>query len=385
MRALHFGAGNIGKGLIGYLLHKSGYEICFVDVDQNVVDSINKNNSYSVELLDDDHKVETIYPVSAINSTNSDQVIDAIVGADIITTSVGINNLPQIAVILSKGLLKRLKENRKKINIIANENAVNATSFLKKEIEKHVSEEDMNEICSFVGFPNAVIDRVALSRGQIALVEPFYEWIINKSEMVSQDLLIKDAIYVDDLQPYIERKLYIVNMAHASIAYIGYLMGETTIQSALENPKIERFAKNIFNEASQYLIKKFNFRAEDMSEFIEKIINRFKNKNIQDSVLRVARSPIRKLGYEERLVKPTRELFKLGLPIENLTLAIAAAFLFDNPEDEEAVKIQEYISKEGIERAILHFTKIEDEKIREMIKENYCQLKYNREAFFSQI
>lgn len=385
MRALHFGAGNIGKGLIGYLLHKSGYEICFVDVDQNVVDSINKNNSYSVELLDDDHKVETIYPVSAINSTNSDQVIDAIVGADIITTSVGINNLPQIAVILSKGLLKRLKENRKKINIIANENAVNATSFLKKEIEKHVSEEDMNEICSFVGFPNAVIDRVALSRGQIALVEPFYEWIINKSEMVSQDLLIKDAIYVDDLQPYIERKLYIVNMAHASIAYIGYLMGETTIQSALENPKIERFAKNIFNEASQYLIKKFNFRAEDMSEFIEKIINRFKNKNIQDSVLRVARSPIRKLGYEERLVKPTRELFKLGLPIENLTLAIAAAFLFDYPEDEEAVKIQEYISKEGIERAILHFTKIEDEKIREMIKENYCQLKYNREAFFSQI
>lgn len=385
MRALHFGAGNIGKGLIGYLLHKSGYEICFVDVDQNVVDSINKNNSYSVELLDDDHKVETIYPVSAINSTNSDQVIDAIVGADIITTSVGINNLPQIAVILSKGLLKRLKENRKKINIIANENAVNATSFLKKEIEKHVSEEDMNEICSFVGFPNAVIDRVALSRGQIALVEPFYEWIINKSEMVSQDLLIKDAIYVDDLQPYIERKLYIVNMAHASIAYIGYLMGETTIQSALENPKIERFAKNIFNEASQYLIKKFNFRAEDMSEFIEKIINRFKNKNIRDSVLRVARSPIRKLGYEERLVKPTRELFKLGLPIENLTLAIAAAFLFDYPEDEEAVKIQEYISKEGIERAILHFTKIEDEKIKEMIKENYCQLKYNREAFFSQI
>lgn len=385
MRALHFGAGNIGKGLIGYLLHKSGYEICFVDVDQNVVDSINKNNSYSVELLDDDHKVETICPVSAINSTNSDQVIDAIVGADIITTSVGINNLPQIAVILSKGLLKRLKENRKKINIIANENAVNATSFLKKEIEKHVSEEDMNEICSFVGFPNAVIDRVALSRGQIALVEPFYEWIINKSEMVSQDLLIKDAIYVDDLQPYIERKLYIVNMAHASIAYIGYLMGETTIQSALENPKIERFAKNIFNEASQYLIKKFNFRAEDMSEFIEKIINRFKNKNIRDSVLRVARSPIRKLGYEERLVKPTRELFKLGLPIENLTLAIAAAFLFDYPEDEEAVKIQEYISKEGIERAILHFTKIEDEKIKEMIKENYCQLKYNREAFFSQI
>ena len=41
MLALHFGAGNIGRGFIGQLLHEAGYDICFADVNQTVIDDIN--------------------------------------------------------------------------------------------------------------------------------------------------------------------------------------------------------------------------------------------------------------------------------------------------------------------------------------------------------
>lgn len=383
MKALHFGAGNIGKGFIGYLLNKTGFEVCFVDIDQQMVDSFNKNNRYLVEILDDSHPVETISPVSALNSvTQAEEVINAIVNADLITTSVGVNHLSKIASIISRGLLKRAKENKKKIDIIANENAINASSILKQEIERHVSSSEMNEICSFVGFPNSAIDRLALSKkseeGEIALVEPIYEWIINKSEMVNFDLpLIKNAVYVEDLKPYIERKIYIVNMGHAATAYIGFLAGEATIQSSLDNPEIENFVKETLNEASQYIIRQFNIKSEEMSDFIEKTLKRFKNKNISDDVLRVGRSPIRKLGYDERLIKPTRELFQLGLSIEHLTVAVAAAFLFDNAHDEESVTLQTYINEKGIEQAISHFTQVENQKIKDKIKENYYRLKNN--------
>ncbi|SFJ71684.1 mannitol-1-phosphate 5-dehydrogenase [Thermoflavimicrobium dichotomicum] len=381
MQALHFGAGNIGKGFIGYLLNKTGYEVCFVDINQQMVDSYNNNNSYKVEILDDSHTVETIAPVSALNSaTQEEEVINAIVNADLITTSVGVNNLSQIASIISKGLLKRAKINKKKIDIIANENAINASSTLKQEIERHVSSSEMNEICSFVGFPNSVIDRLALSKkseeGEIALVEPYYEWIINKLEMVNLDLpFIKNAIYVEDLKPYIERKLYIVNMGHATTAYIGFLAGECTIQSSLEKPEIENFVRGTLKEVSQYFIQKFNTKSEDMSDFIEKTLKRFKNKNINDDVLRVGRSPIRKLGYDERLIKPTRELFDLGLSIEHVTVAVAAAFLFDNPHDEESVILQKYINEKGIEQAILHVTQVDNKKITDKIITNYYRLK----------
>jgi mannitol-1-phosphate 5-dehydrogenase len=381
MKALHFGAGNIGKGFIGYFLHKNGYEVCFVDVNQEMVDQFNKNNSYLVELLDDEHTVEKISPVSALNSiTQEDEVIDSIVSVDLITTSVGAQNLARIAPVIVKGLLKRVRENKKKLDIIANENAINASTILKQEVERLVSTSEMEEIESLVGFPNSAIDRLALSKkgeeGEIALVEPIYEWVINQSEMVNVDVpLIKEAIYVKDLKPYIERKLYIVNMGHATTAYLGFLAGEATIQSALRNHEIEGFVRETMQEAAQYFIKKFAIHANDMNDFIEKTLNRFNNKNIRDDLLRVGRAPIRKLGYDERLVKPMRELYDLELPIEHLTVAVAAGYLFDNSDDEESVTLQCYIMENGIGQAISHFSQIEKKEIRESIIHHYQNLK----------
>ncbi|GGM30401.1 mannitol-1-phosphate 5-dehydrogenase [Paraliobacillus quinghaiensis] len=385
MQALHFGAGNIGKGFIGSLLNKTGYDVCFVDVNQEVVDNFNRNNRYLVEILDDNHTIEVVSPVTALNGAlQVEEVVEGVINADIITTSVGIDNLSRIAKVIATGLLRRLKENKDKLDIIANENAVNATTTLKQEIAKHVSEKDMEEIILNVGFPNSAIDRLALSKesdtDEIALVEPFYEWVINKKEMVNLNSPpIKGALYVDDLNPYIERKLYSVNMGHATAAYIGFINNEKTVQSALSNPEIEEFVRGTLNETAQYLIRKFEVNEKDMNDYIEKTLSRFKNKNVKDDVLRVGRSPIRKLGCGERLVKPTQELLKHELPVNHLIKVIAAAFLFDNPKDEESKTLKQYVRDNGIDNAIVHFTKIENERIRNAIIENYNHFKNNKE------
>lgn len=380
MRALHFGAGNIGKGFIGYLLNKSGYDVWFVDVNQASIDKFNKNNRYLVELLDDNHTVEVVTPVSALNSiTQMEKVLNSIVKADIITTSVGIGNIPRIAQSLAKGLLKRIDVNKNKIDIIANENAINASSTLKQEVFKYLSDEEIKKIRKYVGFPNSAIDRLALSKenkeDEIALVEPIFEWVINKSEMVNIDLLpIKGATYVADLAPYIERKLYCVNMAHAATAYIGFLNGEKTIQDTLKNPKVESFVKGALNEIAQYFIKEHNISLNEINIFIEKTLSRFKNNNISDDIFRVGRSPVRKLGPNERLVGPTLKLAEQEYSVKYMTMLVAAALLFDNPEDEESVILQQYIKENGIEEAIRHFTGITDGCLAIIIKNNYYKL-----------
>ena len=51
---------------------------------------------------------------------------------------------------------------------------------------------------------------------------------------------------------------------------------------------------------------------------------------------------------------------------------IAAAFQFDPPEDREAIEIQKFIQKNGIDSAITKFTGIErDSKLFAMIKSNF--------------
>ncbi|GAA4719304.1 mannitol-1-phosphate 5-dehydrogenase [Brevibacillus fulvus] len=391
MKALHFGAGNIGRGLIGYLLQRSGFEVCFVDINQQVVGKLNQEQEYQIELLDDEHTVETISSITALHSSEEENVIDAIVYADIITTSVGVQHLSKIAPILAKGLRKRADKNKRKIDVIANENAIRASSLLKQEMEKCLSPHEMAEILTIAGFPNSAIDRQALSKktadGEIPLVEPFYEWIIEQSGMVNTDLpKIKDAIYVEDLQPYLERKLYLVNMGHAATAYLGSLVGEETIQSALAHPQIEKFVKNTLEEAKHYLIHQFAMKPEELGEYINQFLKRFQNKHLHDAVTRVGRSPIRKLGFDERLVKPTRALYHLGYPVKNLTLAIAAALLFDYPVDEESLILQRYIRDNGVTQALIQFSYLTEQPLLESITADYLRLKLaNRQEILALI
>ena len=79
-KAIHFGAGNIGRGFIGLLLNKSGYEVTFVDVNADLVNDINELGKYNIEIVGDNPEIIQVDNVKAINSaTNLDDLIDAIV------------------------------------------------------------------------------------------------------------------------------------------------------------------------------------------------------------------------------------------------------------------------------------------------------------------
>ena len=51
MKAVHFGAGNIGRGFVGLLLHEGGYDLVFSDVSAALVAAINDASSYTVHEL----------------------------------------------------------------------------------------------------------------------------------------------------------------------------------------------------------------------------------------------------------------------------------------------------------------------------------------------
>ena len=44
--ALHFGAGNIGRGFIAPVLQENNFRVIFVDIDEKLINKINKEQKY---------------------------------------------------------------------------------------------------------------------------------------------------------------------------------------------------------------------------------------------------------------------------------------------------------------------------------------------------
>lgn len=375
-QAIHFGAGNIGRGFIGALFSESGYHVTFVDVAEQVINKLNEEKSYKVKMAQLQEESITIENVSGINNmTNENDVIDAIQQATYLTTAIGPNILPRIAPLIARGLAKRVAATDDKIYVIACENQIGATDILKQHILDNLDEEAKSQLEGKVYFFNSAVDRIVPIQDQSSLdvlVEPYFEWVVETTEEIPPVTGMK---MVKDLAPFIERKLFTVNTGHAVIAYLGYLAGKSTIDETLTDEKIVDQVRETLKETGAYLVKEYGIDEEEHLTYINKNIERFKNAYLNDGVTRVGRAPIRKLGPEDRLIRPATQAQKAGLPYNYLANAIAAALLFDYPEDEEAMKIQEEIRKSGPASALKTFSGLsEDNDITKEVVRQYEML-----------
>lgn len=365
MIAVHFGAGNIGRGFIGQQLSQAGYEVCFVDVDQELVDEINRRKEYTVILANEDQESSKVKRVRALHGKDMESVSDLIAGATLITTAVGASVLPLIAPVIAQGISKRIKSNQSPLNIIACENMIGGSTQLKELVYERLDHQEKEQTEQVIGFPDAAVDRIVpLQKHEdrlLVTVEPYFEWVVDQSKLVGEMPQVKAITYVNDLAPYIERKLYTVNTGHAILAYLGYWLGYETIEQAINDPYIIKVTDQALKENGSLLIAKYGLDVQKHYKYIQNILKRFSNPFISDQVTRVGRSPIRKLSPNDRLVGPALQAINQGITPTYLAVGIAAAFLFHSSNDPEAIEVQENRTKWGLDWVVQHYTQITSE------------------------
>jgi mannitol-1-phosphate 5-dehydrogenase len=358
MQAVHFGAGNIGRGFIGALLYQSGYQTLFLDVNDTVIQALNEKREYEVTLVGTEQEIIPVRNVSGINSgTHAAEAVEAISKADLVTAAVGPNVLPYIAELLAEGLKVRMRNSKNPLNVIACENMINGSSILKKHVFEYLNEEEKQAAEELIGFPNAAVDRIVPDQrpGNIlgVAVEPYFEWVVEQTAIKGERPDVKGITYVDDLNPYIERKLFTVNTGHTVPAYLGHYKNYSTINEAMDDEEIERILQGALAETGEVIVRQHKFDQTEHEAYIKKIIGRFQNPYISDYVTRVARGPIRKLGRNDRLIRPASLYIQLtGKEPVNLATVIAAVLLYDNEQDEEARRLQEQIAEKGYEETL---------------------------------
>lgn len=357
MIAVHFGAGNIGRGFIGQLLYQAGYAITFLDVNEEVVQELKVQDSYQVIETGVGAKTHAITNFTALNSsTEFDDAAKVIAAADVLTTSVGPNVLKFLAPLIVAGLKHR--EGTKPLIVMACENAIRATDILKSELLALDASVESKAI-----FANTAVDRIVPPQkpglGLDVLVEAFSEWVIDSSALGQASPKIPGAEFVSDLAPFIERKLFTVNTGHATLAYVGQKNGEDTIVKASGNPAVLDVMLRALGETSQVLIARHSFDPEDHKKYVEKTVQRFTNPDLDDPVTRVGREPARKLARTDRLVGPAAYLAEMGTKPVALLEAIEAALIFEDDSDKGVAELQQKLKSLDPEKFVSEVMGIE--------------------------
>ena len=384
-KAVQFGAGNIGRGFLGQLFSASGYEVVFVDINPRLVSLLNQRRSYPLRVATQPPREVTVMNVRAVDGKDVHKVGEEVAGADIVGMAVGVNNLPGIIPALASGICQRAdQEIPIPLNVIIAENLREAEKVLGGMVLEASPSKYHPFIKTQIGFVETVIGRMVPVMTEelqkldplLLLVEEYQELPVNKKGFVGDIPTIKNMYPEDNFGSFVDRKFYIHNASHAVTAYLGYLRGYEYIWQAICDFQIRTLVVGALEEAKQALIARHAMDKQRLEEHIQDILRRYANQVLGDTVVRVAKDPLRKLSPSDRLVGAARLVEEYGLVPVNLSWGIAAALRYDYPGDKEAVLLQAKLREKGMEEVLPEVCGIKSsERLAEMVKDKFSRLK----------
>ncbi len=200
-------------------------------------------------------------------------------------------------------------------------------------------------------FPATMVDRIvpATTDADIAEVagligledaapvigEPFRQWAIQDVFAAGRPAWERvGAQMVSQVAPFEFMKLRMLNGAHSSLAYLGYLAGHETVSEASGDPVLARFLEGLWAEiiptvpAPQGVV---------LSDYAQALLARFRNPAIRHRTWQIAMDGSQKLP--QRLLGTIRDRLRQDAPIDHLALGVAAWMRYVSGTDEKGATI----------------------------------------------
>lgn len=334
------GAGKIGRSFIGQVFSRSDYEVVFVDINKVLIDMINREKAYRVIVKD--HDKEEVLLIEHIKGVALEDVVSTtaeLKDAGIVSLSVGQQGLQTAIPIIARALLARRKDyGDLPLDIIIAENMRNADIFIGEELKRYLP--DDYPLHQLVGLVETSIGKMVpiMTREDIGedplqvFAEPYNSLIVAKNSFLNPLPDIPFLAPKENIKAWVDRKLFIHNLGHATAAYLGYQAHPDAlyISEVLDDKKLLMDVRQTMLQAADILQALYpdEFTQKQLEEHIDDLLYRFRNRNLGDTLFRVGCDLQRKLGPEDRLTAPLRAALKLKKPYYLILNAIEAAISF---------------------------------------------------------
>jgi fructuronate reductase len=200
-----------------------------------------------------------------------------------------------------------------------------------------------------VAFPATMVDRIVpattdADRARIAaatgledawpvVTEVYNNWVIE--DRFPQGRPAWSATFVTDIAPFELMKLRLLNGAHSSMAYLGYLAGNETIADCMKDEALSHFVAYLMHqEVTPTLPVPPGANIED---YKQALLQRFRNPGLRHRTWQIAMDGSQKLP--QRLLGTIRDRLKAGAPIDALVLGVAAWMRYVTGIDEKGQTI----------------------------------------------
>ena len=353
-QAVHFGAGNIGRGFIGPILQANDYEVIFVDVNTDLIKKINEEGQYKITSLSIDGATEEkINDVKAIDLGDTELLNDALLNASLITTSVG----PKFV----ESIYERVAtlDNQKDQIFIAFENMYKASSSASSSINSR------NKNLKII---DAVVDKIVPPQPPTSLdviVETYGSIILDESTEL-QPLGVSKIVTYRNYDNEFYKKLWLLNGLHLQLAYYGLANKHTYIDEVLSSKEGREFGESAIKSLAEAYTLMSN-SDENLDNFSKTIINRFTLPEIKDEVTRIARNPEIKFSKNERFEYPLRLLIANNKNVETFNTILNIIISGDYPQVEGFSSFKEAVLEKGKSNIYNDFWEIEN------YSENYIE------------
>lgn len=191
-------------------------------------------------------------------------------------------------------------------------------------------------IAEHVSFPGTMVDRIVPAATDASLAEitrelgvedpcaiscePFIQWVIEDNFVAGRpDWGSVGAQLVDDVLPWEEMKLRMLNGSHSFLAYLGYLAGYAHISDCMQDASYRRAARHLMMAEQAPTLR---ISGVDLGAYADSLIARFSNPALQHRTWQIAMDGSQKLP--QRLLDGIRIHLKQGSRWPLLALGVAA-------------------------------------------------------------
>lgn len=355
-----FGAGKIGRSFIGQLFSRGGYEVVFIDVNQQLVEELNRRGEYHVIIKGTEDQIIPVKQVRGVCAADAEAVIREVASADLAATAVGQAGLHGIFPLLASGLMQRKTEDPARVlDIIIAENLRNAAVFFREELRKRLpAEYPMDDLVGLVetsiGKMVPIMTRKELQDDPLQVfAEPYNTLILDRKAFKGDIPAVDGLAPKENMKAWVDRKLFVHNLGHAAAAYHGFVHFPQAqyLYEVLDNPEIQREVRAVMQQSAGCLLKKYpgEFTIRSLNDHIDDLLARFANRALGDTLFRVGCDLSRKLGPDDRVVGAIRLAIETASPFSKILKVLVCGCRFratdENgnmlPGDMEFVRIYE--------------------------------------------